>query len=586
MKQLIGRHTWGALTLLLVAAVATAPTDANAQDQMGDRITILVPNLAPGEGLRDRFGQQVARELRSAIENLRTHRTVEDRDLRDAMRRYSLSQQDLYECIRARQLAMQQNWGLVVCGEYENVGGGEVQVTASFVGAQDGESFDVEPFTVSERDARQAAHQILQTFDEWQNQLRHTVFCQQYVDSEQWDQALTNCERALEINPASRSARYMTAYIHWQMDRHDEALGVLDQVLQVDPIHQDALKLGGIVATQMGDRELARSYLDRYMELNPGDVHVRLTIATEIASAGDPEGALRFAQEGAEIEPDNLDLVTYIGHFATNAAVQAEAQLSRGNATGTVDPAQITELYQTAAQAYERVFDAEGVEVDEQILERLVIARFKLGQMDEAIELGRRATEAMPENAAIWDAYSRALEEAGQTREALAAIERAQSLGRSSAALTQRTALLHVSAGNMDRAISTLQSAAASGEIRAQDGWRIMFRHAHQDKFRAGQLSEAYRVLEQAGPLATAEEDRLARNFWMGYFLFEQARRAHEPQTAESARRAKPMFERALELFQAARGYERIEASANVPSLIDNTRQFIEIQDALIRRGR
>jgi len=582
MKQLIGRQVWAALALLLVSGVATAPAEAQ---EMGERITILVPSLAPGEGLRDRFGQQVARELRSAIEDLRTHRTVEDRDLRDAMRRYSLSQQDLYECIRARQLAMQQNWGLVVCGEYENVGGGEVLVTASFVGAEDGESFDVEPFTVSERDARQAARQILQTFDVWQNQLRHTVFCQQYVESEQWDQALTNCEQALAINPASRTAKYMTAYIHWQAERHDEAIRVVDSVLEADPIHQDALKLGGIVATQMGNRELARTYLDRYMELNPGDVHVRLTIATELAQAGDPEAALRFAQAGQEIEPDNLDLVRYIGHFATNAAVQAESQLSRGNAAG-VDPAQITQLYQTAAQAYERVFNAEGVETDEQILERLVIARFKLGQMDEAIELGRRATEAMPDNAAIWDAYSRALEEAGRTREALAAIERAQSLGRASTALTQRTALLHVSAGNMDRAISTLQGAVRDGEIESRDAWRIMFRHAHQDKFRAGQLNEAYRVLEQAGALAVAEEDRLARNFWMGYFLFEQARRAHEPQTAESARRAKPMFERALELFQAARGYERIESSANVPSLIDNTRQFIEIQDALIRRGR
>lgn len=582
MKQMIGRNAWSALLLLLLAGVATAP--AAAQDQMGDRITILVPNLAPGEGLRDRFGQQVARELRSAIEDLRTHRTVEDRDLRDALRRYSLSQEDLYECIRARQLAMQQGWGLVVCGEYESVGGGEVQVTASFVGAQDGETFSVDPFRVSERDARQAARQILQTFDEWQNQLRHTVFCQQYVESEQWDQALTNCEQALAINPASRTARYMTAYIHWHMDRHDEALRVVDEVLVDDPIHQDALKLGGIVATQMGNRDLARSYLDRYMELNPGDVHVRLTIATEIASAGDPEAALRFAQQGAEIEPDNLDLVRYIGHFATNAALQAEAEMSR-NAAG-VDPAQITELYQTAAEAYDRVFAVEGVETDEQILERLVIARFKLGQMDEAVDLGRRATEAMPENAAIWDAYSRALEEAGRTNEALAAIERAQSLGRESVALTQRTALLHVGAGNMDRAIQTLRGAVERGEIQPRDAWRIMFRHAHQDKFRAGQLSEAYRVLEQAGPLAVAEEDRLARNFWMGYFLFEQARRAHEPQTAESARRAKPMFERALELFQAARGYERIEASANVPSLIDNTRQFIEIQDALIRRGR
>jgi tetratricopeptide (TPR) repeat protein len=581
MKQLIGRTVWAALSLLLVAGVATTPATAQ---ELGERIIILVPNLAPQEGLRDRFGQQVARELRSQIENLHTHQTVSDRDLRDALRRYGLSGSDLHDCIRARQLAMQQDWGLVVCGTYENAGGGEVRVTASFVGAQSGETFEVEPFTVAERDPRGAAAQILQTFDRWQNQLRHTLFCQQYMESEQWDLALTNCEQALAINPGSQSARYMTAYIHWQTEDRERAMETLDRVLEVDPIHQDALKLAGIVATQMGNRDRARVYFDRYMELNPGDANVRLTIATEIANAGDPEAALRFAQQGAELEPDNMNLITYIGHFATNAAVQAEARLARGNASA--DPAEITSLYQTAAQAYERVFNTEGDETDTSILERLVIARFKTGEMEEAISLGRRVTEARPDNAALWEAYSRALEEAGQHNEALRAIERTRSLGRSTPALTQRAALLQLRQGNTGAAISTLRGAVDSGELESTDAFRIMFRHAHQDKFRAGQLNDAFTVLEQAGPLATAANDRLARNFWMGYFLFEQGRRAQEPQNAESARRAKPMFERALQLFQAAQGYERIEPSANVPALIDNARQFIEIQDALIRRGR
>jgi tetratricopeptide (TPR) repeat protein len=581
MKHMIGRRAWATLLLVLVAGAWSSP--AEAQTQMGDRITILVPTLAPGEGLRDRFGNQVAGELRSLIEDMHTHQTVERRELRDALRQYGLSEEDLYECIRARQLAMQKNWGLVVCGEYESVGGRELRVTASFVSAHTGEGYDVEPFTVSEREPRQAAQQMLVAFDEWQTQLRHTVFCQQYIESDQWGEALTACERALAINPGSRDARYMLASIYWHQGEYERSLQEVETLLEADPIHQDALKLGGIAATRLGDRDRARRYLDRYMDLNPGDVHVRLTIATEIAQeADDPEAALRFAEAGLEIEPDNLDLITYIGHFATNAAVQAEARLSNGE---PVDPTHIGELYQTAADAYERVFEAQGEETDAQILERLVIAQFKLGQAEEAVSLGRRAAQAMPDNARIWVAYSRALEEAGQVDEALNAIRRAEELGMTSAALTQRTAVLQLSQNNVADAVATLQAAVQRGDIPARDGWRIVFRHAHQARG-AGQLSDAHRILEQAGPLAVAEEDRLARNFWMGYALFEQGRAAHQPQTAESARRAKPMFERALELFQSARGYERIEPTANVPTYIENSQRFIEIQDALIRRGR
>jgi tetratricopeptide (TPR) repeat protein len=581
MKQMIGRQVWVALSLLLLAGVATTPV---AAQEMGERITILVPNLVPGEGLRDRFGNQVARELRSQIDGMRTHQTVSDRDLRDALRSVGVTERDLNSCIAARQLAMNQNWGLVVCGEYENVGGGDVQVTASFVAAESGVAMDVAPFRISERDARGAAQQLLQTFDEWQNQLRLTVFCQQYKESDQFEQAITNCERALAINPNSRDARFLLAAIHYDMENFEGALQELEVILEADPIFQDALNLAGRSATRLGQRDRARAYFDRYMELNPADVGIRLAVATDIANEGDPEGALRFAEPALEQEPDNLNLLTYIGHFAVNAASQAEQRLARNNGQG-VDAAQISALFRTGADAYQRVFQAHGDSTDARVLENLVVARVKLGQTSEAVSLGRQVTEIMPDNPAIWDAYSRALEEAGQFQQALAAIERTQSLGRTSPALTQRLALLQLRQGNANAAIAGLRAAADRGDIDASNAFAIMFNYANS-RARAGQIADALRVLEQAGPLATADNLRLARNFWMGYYVFEQAKQVHEPQTAESARRAKPMFERAIELFQSARGYERIEQSANVPAFINQARQFLEIQDALIRRGR
>jgi hypothetical protein len=144
--------------------------------------------------------------------------------------------------------------------------------------------------------------------------------------------------------------------------------------------------------------------------------------------------------------------------------------------------------------------------------------------------------------------------------------------------------MLMLGQNNVTDAVATLSAAVQRGDVQPRAAFAIVFRHAHQARG-AGRLADAHRVLEQAGPLATAEEDRLARNFWMGYALFEQAR-TPMPETAAAAQRAKPMFERALELFQSARGYERIEPSANVPAYIENSRRFLEIADALIRRGR
>lgn len=588
MKPLIEQNLWmAAVVAFLAAGVAVAPA-VGQEMSTGDRITILVPNLAPAGGARDNFGEDVANELRELINGLHTHQTVSRRDMDRARKDFDLSWEDLYNCISARQLAMQRNWGLVLCGSYEEVGNGQVRVNASFVGSQDGQSFEVPTFTISEREDRQAAERILETFDRFQTQLRHTVFCQQYMDSQQWQEALRNCNQALEINGTYISALYKKAFILREMERYDEALQTLDTLLEQDPIHQDALKLAGIIATAAEQPERARAYFDRYMELNPGDVAVRLTIARDISNAGDPAAALEFAQEGLEVEPDNVTLITYIGHFAANAAAKAEQAMNNpnGSAAGAVDPMKVQEYYQTAADSYEKVFDQKGSETEPEILDRLIVAKFKLQDYEGAVSLGARAVEVYPDNAGLWESYSRALQEAGQANEALAAISKAEELGESSAALTQRKGQLLLQMNRDQEAVATIISGAEEGLYRPTDAFRTIFAHAYQQEFQNGNLDAAFTLLDAAGPVAESREDVLARNFWRGYILFQQAQQIHAPATAASAREALPVFERALEFFQAARGYEEIHASADVPKFIDNTQRFIEIEEALIKRGR
>ncbi len=586
MKRMIGRNLWLALIATFLAPLLGV--NPAAAQEVGDRIIIMVPPLAPKDGADDDFGKDVADDLRDMIADLHTHEPVSERDINRARKDFDLDWEDLYDCIRARQLAQQKNWGLVLCGSYEETGNDhEVHVQASFVGARDGQAFEVPAFTISDREHEAAADRILESFDRYQNVLRNTVFCQDYMDSQQWGDALNACNNALEINPTYVTALYKKAFTLREMDRDEEALETLDTLLEQDPIHQDALKLAGIVATEIGQSDRARDYFDRYMELNPGDVAVRLTIARDISEAGDPAQALAFAQEGLEIEPDNLTLITYIGHFAANAAYAAE-QAMNGNAEaqGQVDPSKISEYYQTAAESYERVFDEKGAETEPQVLDRLIVALFKLQRYDEAVSLGQRAVEAHPDNATLWESYSRALQESGQLEEALAAIEKTQELGKQSAALTQRKGQILLKLNRDDEALETIIAGADDGLYRPRDAFNTIFAHAYNEEFRNGNLDEAFHLLDAAGPVAETHEQQLARNFWRGYILYQQGQEIHAPATAESARQALPVFQRALEFLQAAQGYEQVHASADVPKFIDATQRFIEIEEALIERGR
>ncbi|MFO7895208.1 MAG: tetratricopeptide repeat protein [Longimicrobiales bacterium] len=586
MKPIIGRNAWLALVVAFLASGISVPPVA-AQEQVGDRIIIMVPELAPENDAKRNFGRDVADDLRDMINDLHTHEAVSGRDINRARKDFDLDREDLYNCVRARQLAMQKDWGLVLCGSYEDVGDDQYHVTASFVGSRDGQAFEVPPFTVDRREHEEAAEQILQTFDRYQNTLRNTVFCQQYMDSQQWDDALNACNNALEINPTYISALYKKAFTLREVERYDESLETLDTLLEQDPIHQDALKLAGIVATSAGQPERARDYFDRYMELNPGDVAVRLTIARDISNAGDPAQALEFAQEGLEIEPDNMTLITYIGHFAANAANRAERIMDTGEEAQTaVDPTRVNDYYQTAAESYQTVFEAEGSETDPQVLDRLIVALVKLERHDEAVTLGSQAVEAHPENASLWRSYSRALQGAGQLEEALAAIERTEELGTESAGLTQRKGQVLLKLDRDEEAVATIIEGVEDGLYRQQDAFNTIFGHAYQQEFQNGNLDAAFELLEAAGPVAEAREHVLARNFWRGYILYQQGQEIHAPETAASAQEALPVFEQALEYFQAAEGYEEIHASADVPRFLDATQRFIEIEKALIERGR
>ena len=130
MNRLIERNVWLALFVALLAAGAGATQAAAQQMAAGDRIQIMVPRLAPMNDADDGFGKDVAEELRDMINELHTHEAVSGKNIDRARKDYDLDNEDLYNCVRARQLAMQKNWGLVLCGEYEEVGNDSIHVEA------------------------------------------------------------------------------------------------------------------------------------------------------------------------------------------------------------------------------------------------------------------------------------------------------------------------------------------------------------------------------------------------------------------------------------------------------------------------
>ena len=57
-------------------------------------------------------------------------------------------------------------------------------------------------------------------------------------------------------------------------------------------------------------------------------------------------------------------------------------------------------------------------------------------------------------------------------------------------------------------------------------------------------------------------------------------------ETLETANRSLPMFQQALTLFRRSKGYADRTPSINYQQFIDAAGTYIEIQEAIIKRGR
>ena len=74
-------------------------------------------------------------------------------------------------------------------------------------------------------------------------------------------------------------------------------------------------------------------------------------------------------------------------------------------------------------------------------------------------------------------------------------------------------------------------------------------------------------------------------NFWHGWSLYNRGLALQEPSTVDSARQSLPIFQGALPLFELGRAYAATVESINLPQILSATQTYIEIQEAIIRRG-
>ena len=580
-----GRHSprLVALTAAVLAMAATAfgAAQAQAQQAASSRFRVLVPDFRHSEDGDKGFGQKLADELRDKISDLNTHVAVEEDDIKDEIKRFDLKMEDL-DCIRARQLAQQINIQVVMCATYNGPKSAFTISNIQFVDVGSSEAFNVDPIQSADKQHATAAEQIVSEFALFVELTRRAQFCGDYAASQQWDSALENCDKALDLNSGAISVRYVRASVLRQLERLDEALAEVAIILETSPFHESALQLGGYLAVQLDQKDLARGYYRSYLELDPTNAAVRMNIAFGLAQDGDPEGGMLLIEEGIELDAANIDFYEQYGNFAFAAADQAR----RLDPDAPVSP-EVGDLYRKAISAYTRVLEVRGEEALTSQLRNVGAAYSQLGEYGEAISFLELALETHQGEVSLWAVYADALQKNDQTDEAIVALGEVERIDPNWPSLHLRMGSWLTATGRFEDAVPVLTKAVENGS-NPDDAANMIFARAHRLYVAPTQKNfpRFVELIQLAKVFEVSEGIRELLDFWHGYGLYYRGIAMQEPETVASANRSLPVFQEALRLFRRSKAYTDTQPSINLETFVGATTQYIDIQEALIKRGR
>ena len=554
MRRFVPRALLAAVALASVGGCASGGgAGVSLGGDTGGRYLVMIPPL---EGAN---GEEVANELRELVTAMPTHAAINHGDVREQMAEYDLETLDE---ISARQLAQVIDAQLVSWGTVRPTGAG-LEADVKFVDTRSGDQINFAGVTGAT--PTELASAIFSQFERSVEGMRQAIFCNDYLSSQSYEQALTTCEAALAIVPGSVSALYGKATALLYLEREEEALETYTRLLEIDAAHPDALLGAGLAASRLERSDEAMAYYNRYLEINPGNVQVRMAVTNDIAETGDYLSAFRVLETAIPENRDNTDFQRYLFSIATAAGQHALEQ---------TDTTTAHEIFEVALEAYQAGF-SNGEPPDASQLRQVIAVNTALGRTEEAIRIARDATTQFPEEAQIWSQLATVYVQAGQHGEAIQTLNRVIELDPDYENVYIRRAQAYIQAGQRQQALADLERAAERGE---RETLAQVLYNLGAESIRAERWDDAAATFSAAHDYASGDL-RNNISFYWGFSIYKQGEtiaRANTQGNVQPAQRALEFFQRAVPLLEAS-------SHAQSATVLTGARQYIENQQAIIQ---
>ena len=242
--------------------------------------------------------------------------------------------------------------------------------------------------------------------------------------------------------------------------------------------------------------------------------------------------------------------------------------------------------YREAINAYEKVFEGEGAETPVGHLRNIIAAYIQLDEVASAVEVGARVLQTHAQEDVLWSIYADALQRNEQLDEAITALDRVREINPSHPSAMLRQGNWLIQAGRIEDAVAVLKEAVADDPARADQVARMIFADAYQKGYQEKNYQYAIAGMAAAKELPDLGEAMVSQlNFWHGFSVYQAAVLEQAPQTLPTAQATLPQFQAAINLFNQSGAYPA-SVNVNLSELLANANTYVEIQDAIIKRGR
>jgi tetratricopeptide (TPR) repeat protein len=559
------------VALLAGLTLSSTPNSLAIAQEPGGRFRVLVVPMQ-SKALDDDFGEDVAKELRDRLEDFATHAPIAENEFKRALKRYEVKPEDL-NAIRARQLANLMGAQVVFWGEVNKAGAG-YEVDAKFIDVKTGDEVAVPKVTVrddNDEAVKKVAAAAIDAFQEQVKFVRARQFCADYAGSQQPENAIRNCNEALEINPKSVDALYNKGLAFRQLYENeqqqgtngwaDSAITYFERVLENDPGRRIAMQQAAWLYSKMGEANKATELYKQYLELDPGNVPVRLKVAYDLANADLMPEAIEIIQGGLEYAENDTTLLQSLGDYALQYSSEDSSYVD------------------IALDAYKKVLELKGAQTDVALIENAIAAYTRADKPQEAVQFAEQALESHSDSPRLWSLYADALGRMERYSEAAAAMDSVIALDESYQHAYLKRGRFKLQAGNEDAALADFQKAIQVGSSTESDVFTLLWAEAIQNR-NNGNYTKALPFFEKAAEYAPADK-RQELQFWWGYTNYQLGEQLANPQDAgiNQLQRAQSQFQASLQHLNQAG-----QVKKEIPQLKDAAQKWLLNIEARIKQ--